>query len=82
MATIPSITIANVDAADGLAALEQQFRSQAINFFFSGDPTGYEALTGPQKARECLKAAIRILTRNYRRVQAEQALSVSDPDVT
>lgn len=66
MATIPSITIANADAADGLAALEQQFRSQAI----------------PQKARECLKAAIRILTRNYRRVQAEQALSVSDPDVT
>lgn len=82
MATIPSITIANADAADGLAALEQQFRAPAINFFFAGDPAGYDALTGPQKARECLKAAIRILTRNYRRVQAEQAVSVADPDVT
>lgn len=82
MATIPSITIANADAADGLAALEQQFRAPAINFFFAGDPAGYDALTGPQKARECLKAAIRILTRNYRRALAEQAVSVADPDVT
>ena len=82
MATIPSITVPNPDASDVLAALEQQYRPHAINFFFAGDPAGYEALTGPQQARECIKAALRILTRNYRRALAEQAVSVTDVEVT
>jgi len=82
MAVIPSITVPNPDAADVLAALERQYRSHAINFFFTGDPAGYDALTGPQQARECIKAALRILTRNYRRELAEQAVTVAEVDVT
>lgn len=77
-----TVSVAPIDVPDTLAALEQQFRAQAINTFFAGDPAGYDALTGPQKARECLKAAIRILTRNYRRTQAEQAIAVAEVDVT
>lgn len=82
MATIPTITVPNTDAADVLSALERQYKPHAINFFSAGDPTGYNALTGPQQARECIKAALRILTRNYRRELAEQAVTVAEVEVT
>lgn len=77
-----TVSVAPIDVPDTLAALEQQFRAQAINTFFSGNPAGYEALTDAQKGKALLAVFLRIITRNYRRTQAEQAVIVADPDVT
>ena len=82
MATIPSIDVPNPDAADVLAALEQAYRSDAINMFHSGSPAGYDALSGVNKARDCIRAFLRVTTRNYRRRLAQEAITVSEVDAT
>jgi hypothetical protein len=82
MATIPSITVPNADAGDVLDALELRWKNDALKFFFPADEAAYDALTSPQKARECLKASMLVYTRNFRRDRAERAISVTDVDVT
>jgi len=82
MATIPSIDVPNPDAADVLAALEQSYRSDAINMFHSGSPVTYDALSGVNKARDCIRAFLRIQTRSYRRRLAQEAISVAEVETT
>lgn len=77
-----TITINNADVADTISALEQQWRAQAINFTFGGDSTAYDAATTTNKGKALLAALLRAGVRNYRRQQAEQAISVTAPDVT
>lgn len=77
-----TISVNNADVSDTLAALEQRFRADAINFYYSGDPAGYEALTDANKGRALIAAFLKVLVRNYRRQVAEAAVAVSDPDVT
>ena len=80
MATIAEIIVPNADAPDVLAALEQNYRSEAINMFHSGSPAGYDALSGVNKARDCIRAFLRIQTRNYRRRVAQEAITVPEVD--
>ena len=82
MAQISAIDVPNPDAPDVLAALEQSYRSDAINMFHSGSPAGYDALSGVNKARDCIRAFLRVTTRNYRRRLAQEAITVSEVDAT
>jgi hypothetical protein len=79
MATIPSIEVPNPDAADVLRALERRWKATAIGFI---GQAVYDALNGPQQARECIKAMIRVSVRNMRREEAEQAIIIPDMEPT
>ena len=80
MATIAAITVPNPDAADVLEALEKRWKADAVRLV---GQASYDALTGPQKARECIRAELRVITKNLRREQAEKALAApAEPDVT
>lgn len=79
MAVIPAINIPNPDATDALAALETRWRGDTLRRI---GQEAYDALPGPQKARELLVTMIRISTRNYRRERAERAILTTEPDIT
>lgn len=77
-----TISIPNPDVPDALAALEQRFKSEAINMYFSGSPAGYDALSDANKGKALIGAFLTLLMRNYRKQQAEAAISVTDPVIT
>lgn len=81
MATV-SVDINNADVPEVLAAVEEQYRSHAINLFFSGNPATYDALSAQNKGKALLAAFLRVTTRNYRRRLAQEAVNTSDPDVS
>lgn len=72
-----SITVPNADVADVLAGLESRWADEAKRF-----TPNYDSLTPQQRAKACIAASLRVYARNYRRGQAERAISVSEPDVT
>lgn len=69
-----TITIANADVPDVLAAMEATWRKDAVALFFAGDDTAYDALTPAQKGRTLILADLTVRTINWRREQAQKAI--------
>lgn len=78
MPTIPSIDVPNQDAQDVLRALEKRWKADAVRIMGEAE---YEALTGPQKARACIIAMLRVSVRNIRREEAERLVVADEPEV-
>ena len=77
---IPIITVPNADAPDLIAALEQRWKADAVRLTTTAG-LEYDTLTPAQKVRAMTIAIYRVHTKNYRRVVAEEAIAVVEPDV-
>ena len=76
---IDAIEIPNADAPEVLAALESRWKADAVRL---AEPAVYDELPPRERIGACLRAQLRVITRNRRREAAERAVSVLEPEIT